>query len=78
MDNSKKFDGRTAVYSVARPHYAEQLFEMLSTEYGFCGKPIADIGSGTGLFTEGLLKYGNTVYAVELNEIGRASCRERV
>ena len=76
MDNSKKFDGRSAVYSVARPHYAEQLFEMLSIEYGFCGKPIADIGSGTGLFTEGLLKYGNTVYAVEPNNEMRLCAEE--
>ena len=67
MDNTNKFTGKAQVYSAARLHYAAELFEMLAKEYGFKDVPIADIGSGTGIFAEGLLSHGNTVYGIEPN-----------
>lgn len=67
VDNTNKFTGKAQVYSAARPHYAAELFEMLAKEYGFKGVPIADVGSGTGIFADGLLSHGNTVYGIEPN-----------
>ena len=68
MENTEKFSGRSAVYSAARPYYSDELFDMLANDYGFSGREIADIGSGTGIFSEGLLRRGNRVYAVEPND----------
>lgn len=73
MDNTKKFSGKSSVYSAARPHYAEALFDMLAENFGFKDKPVADFGSGTGIFAEGLLSRGNTVYGVEPNDDMRAA-----
>ena len=73
MDNTKKFSGKSSVYSAARPHYAEALFDMLADDFGFKGQPVADIGSGTGIFAEGLLSRGNIVYGVEPNDDMRAA-----
>lgn len=72
MDNTHKFSGKAEVYSAARPHYAEELFEILAGEYGLKDVPIADIGSGTGIFAEGLLLHGNTVYGIEPDDGMRA------
>lgn len=69
MDYTHKFDGRAADYAAARPSYAEGLFDCLFERYGLAaGIPVADVGAGTGLFTEQLLKRGCIVYAVEPNE----------
>jgi len=68
MDNTKKFDNLAAAYTSGRPAYPETLFEFLYAKLGFStSSVIADIGSGTGKFSKGLLEKGNTVYCVEPN-----------
>lgn len=68
MDNTEKFSGRAEIYSAARPSYPDSLFDYLKSELGVNENTVfADIASGTGKFTEPLVKMGCTVYAVEPN-----------
>lgn len=57
------FSAKVADYRASRPDYPAALFDealMLPP-----AAVVADVGSGTGLFTRGLLARGHTVYAVE-------------
>lgn len=67
--NTSKFDNKGAVYAKARPGYPAALFFYLQ-ENGTLRKDavVADVGSGTGIFTEQLAPFAKTVYAVEPNE----------
>lgn len=68
MDNTKRFDNMGELYEKARPKYAEKLLDYMKNTLNLNrGVKIADIGSGTGIFTEQLLKKGCFVYAVEPN-----------
>lgn len=78
MDNTQKFTGKSSAYSAARPQYSAELFDILMRDFGFEGRPIADIGSGTGIFAQGLLARGNTVYGVEPNADMRAVAESRL
>ncbi len=79
MDNSHRFDGKAADYAAGRPAYAEELFDLLFAEYGFSARgAVADVGAGTGIFAEALLRRGCTVYAVEPNAQMRRSAEERL
>lgn len=58
-----------ADYVRYRPRYPRELLDWLSDAIGFTpGWRIADIGSGTGIFTQLLLENGNEVQAVEPND----------
>ncbi len=68
MCNVNKFCDKANEYSCGRPSYASGLIDMLYREHGFGeSSTIADIGSGTGIFTRQLLEKGSAVYAVEPN-----------
>jgi len=68
VDPRGRFSGRAAYYDAYRPRYPAALLNFLQG-LGFSrDSVIADIGSGTGILTELLLKNGNTVFAVEPNE----------
>lgn len=68
MDNLNLFSDKADNYVKARPSYAKGLLYKLE-EYGLKeGSAVADIGSGTGIFTRQLLDKGAKVYAVELND----------
>lgn len=68
MDNLNLFSDKADNYVKARPSYAKGLLDMLE-DYGLKkGSTVADIGSGTGIFTRQLLDKGAKVYAVELND----------
>lgn len=55
MDNTGKFTGKGAVHAAARPRYAEGLLAYLADEAGLApGALVADVGSGTGIFSEQL------------------------
>ena len=55
MDNTGKFTGKGAVYAAARPHYAEGLLAFVVDGAGLVpGALGADVGSGTGIFSEQL------------------------
>lgn len=69
MDNTGKFTGKGAVYAAARPRYAEGLLAYLADEAGLApGALVADVGSGTGIFSEQLLDAGFRVIGVEPND----------
>lgn len=77
MDNTKKFSGKAEVYQKARPNYARALLEFISRNWRIGeGSLVADIGSGTGIFTRQLLGLGAKVYAVEPNADMRAKAEE--
>jgi ubiquinone/menaquinone biosynthesis C-methylase UbiE len=66
-DNTLTFSGKADVYAMARPHYAEAAIDYIlsitSPDAVF-----ADIGAGTGIFTEELAKRGVEIYAVDPND----------
>ncbi len=66
--NEDKFNGMGGIYQKFRPSYPQEFIDYLYTEVGVTDKSvIADVGSGTGIFTKLLLERGNTVYSVEPN-----------
>lgn len=79
MYNEVKFCGKAMLYDNGRPTYAESLIDKLYSEYSFSSRSIiADIGSGTGIFTEQLLKRGSIVYSVEPNADMRIQCEKKL
>lgn len=68
LASTTRFSDRVENYIKYRPSYPAEIVPFLSREIGLSTESvITDIGSGTGIFTELLLKNGNTVYAVEPN-----------
>jgi SAM-dependent methyltransferase len=62
------FSSKVEDYVAARPQYPAQLFQFFIGVLDVKpGALVADIGSGTGLFTRGLLEHGYRVLAVEPN-----------
>jgi SAM-dependent methyltransferase len=67
-----RFSDRVEDYKRCRPAYPAPLFDFLARECGLDPQSvIADIGSGTGIFTGPLLSRVGTVYAIEPNEAMR-------
>jgi ubiquinone/menaquinone biosynthesis C-methylase UbiE len=63
-----RFSDRVQNYVRYRPGYPVGVLELLRTECGLRPSDIvADIASGTGIFTRLLLENGNSVFAVEPN-----------
>lgn len=76
--NTGKFDRKGKVYAKARPDYPKALFEFLISEQ-MLGKEkdMADIGSGTGIFTAQLSPFVKTVFAIEPNDDMRNKAEDR-
>lgn len=73
-DPRERFSERVADYVRCRPGYPLELFDLLVREAGLGpGKIVADVGSGTGIFTRSLLESGCRVFAVEPNAPMRAA-----
>jgi len=67
-DSTARFSNRVENYIRYRPGYPQGVLEVLRDECGLTsGSVIADIASGTGIFTRILLENGNKVFAVEPN-----------
>jgi len=67
--NEDRFTGRADVYKKYRSSYPRELIDYLYTEVGFSPESVvADIGSGTGIFSRLLLERGSRVTCVEPNE----------
>ena len=63
-----RFSDRVENYVRYRPGYPPEVLDLLRTECGLQASHIvADIASGTGVFTRLLLENGNSVFAVEPN-----------
>jgi SAM-dependent methyltransferase len=67
-DPTTRFSDRVENYRKHRPGYPDALVDLLEQRAGLRpGSRVADIGSGTGLLTERLLRRGYTVIGVEPN-----------
>ncbi len=79
MNYINRFDGKGEIYAKARPQYALGLFDYLKRIINIpAGSVFADVGSGTGIFTEQLLSCGYQVFAVEPNEDMRKKAEEKL
>jgi SAM-dependent methyltransferase len=67
-----RFSRRVADYVRYRPRYPRELLAWLGRTIDFSPAwRVADVGSGTGIFTQLLLENGNEVFAVEPNDAMR-------
>ncbi|SDW95983.1 class I SAM-dependent methyltransferase [Paenibacillus sp. CF384] len=67
-DNTKRFSDRVEQYVKYRPTYPAAALDFIYEEGSLVpSSAIADIGSGTGIFTRLLLERGSNVVAVEPN-----------
>ncbi len=79
MNYTHRFDGKGDIYAKARPQYAAGLLDYLRhTLHIAAGSTLADVGSGTGIFTEQLLQNGYRVFAVEPNGDMRRKAEEKL
>jgi len=77
--STQRFSNRVANYIKYRPGYPEETLAFLKEKAGLTtSSVIADVGSGTGIFTKLLLDQGYIVYAVEPNEAMRNSSVEQL
>src|SRR5258706_8546629 len=68
-DPTQRFSSRVDNYVRYRPGYPPDVLELLKDECGLTPETVvADIASGTGIWTRWLLENGNPVYGVEPNE----------
>lgn len=66
--NQQAFNGRAANYAKGRPGYPAAVHVFLAEQGVGTGKKVADIGSGTGIFSKVLLDLGAEVWGVEIND----------
>jgi SAM-dependent methyltransferase len=73
-DPTERFTSRVDNYVRYRPGYPTEVIDLLHSECGLTGESrVADIASGTGIFTRLLLESGSCVFGVEPNaEMRRA------
>lgn len=75
MTGADRFTDKAQIYEKYRPSYPKESLDIIQDECYFNlnnDMIIADVGSGTGKFTELLLKTGCTVYSIEPNDNMRA------
>ena len=76
-DPTQRFSSRVENYVRFRPDYPAGVLDVLWTQCGLTPETVvADVGSGTGIFTRQLLAHGNRVYGIEPNEKMRAAAAE--
>src|SRR5690348_3726315 len=67
-NSTQRFSSRVGNYVRYRPSYPSAVIDLLKNECGLTpAAVIADIASGTGIFTRMLLENGNRVFGVEPN-----------
>ncbi len=78
-DATARFSDRVEAYLRYRPDYPAEVIARLTRDHGLERRHVvADVGSGTGLFAELLLRNGNTVFGVEPNEAMRTAGAARL
>ena len=77
LDTKNRFSEKVENYVKYRPHYPKKLIEFMEM-HDILKKDyvIADVGAGTGKFTELLLQSGYTVNAIEPNRPMLKACKE--
>lgn len=77
-DPLKRFSNRVDDYVRYRPSYPEELLAFMEEKVGLTQAAIiADVGSGTGIFTAPLLEKAAMVFAVEPNRAMREAAEAR-
>ena len=72
--SKSRFSSRVDAYAKYRPGYPPAVMELFGAEMGLTPQTVvADVGSGTGISAEPLLRNGNVVYCVEPNPDMRAA-----
>src|SRR6266496_366399 len=65
---TSRFSDRVENYVRYRPDYPSEAFAVLQSECGLMpGHVIADVASGSGIWTRHLLANGNAVFGIEPN-----------
>jgi ubiquinone/menaquinone biosynthesis C-methylase UbiE len=78
-DPKKRFSSRVDNYIKYRPGYPSEVIDFIKTALSTGqNKIFADIGSGTGIFSELLLKNNYIVYAVEPNDEMRKAAEKKL
>lgn len=78
-DPTERFSDRASDYVKARPSYPSEVLAVLRAECGLGERSVvADLGSGTGIFTRLLLESGARVHAVEPNDEMRAAAEREL
>jgi SAM-dependent methyltransferase len=76
---SERFSDRVDFYLRARPRYPSELIPFFVREMGLTSQwHIADVGSGTGFFSEPFLGNGNEVIGVEPNTPMRQAAEQLI
>lgn len=76
---TERFSSRADNYARYRPGYPPGAIELLRARCGLApGAAVADLGSGTGILTELLLRSGAEVFAVEPNGPMRAAAEAQL
>jgi SAM-dependent methyltransferase len=74
LNATSRFSNRVENYVRYRPGYPPEVLETLQNECGFKrAQAVADVASGTGIWTRILLENGNPVFGVEPNAEMRAA-----
>lgn len=74
---TQRFSSRVGNYSRFRPSYPAEIVGILRQECGLSPESvIADVASGTGIFTRLLLENGNRAFGVEPNDAMRKAGEE--
>jgi SAM-dependent methyltransferase len=77
QDSTRRFSSRVGNYVRYRPAYPSAVLDLLKEECGLSARAvIADVASGTGIFTRMLLENGNQVFGVEPNDEMRKAGEE--
>jgi SAM-dependent methyltransferase len=77
VDSKERFSNRVDTYVKYRPSYPKEAIDYLYDSVGLRpGCTIADVGSGTGIFSKLLLERGSRVIAVEPNAAMRTASEQ--
>lgn len=77
LNATQRFTTRVDNYIKYRPSYPDAIIDLLQQECGLTtNSVVADIGSGTGILAELLLRCGCSVYDLEPNDAMRAAAEQ--
>ena len=69
LSNEQRFTGKAGIYNKFRSSYPKAMIDYLYSAVGFGeDSVVADVGSGTGIFSRLLLEAGSRVIGVEPND----------